>query len=87
MTIEPAVGYGLAEAKGDVLSQSTGAFGVGAFGYNPISNNLGFTAAAGANGAVNPLNSDAGREWHPCWLGVAAPALACEATSKARGGG
>jgi hypothetical protein len=52
------VGYGLAEGKGDLLSTSSGQWAIGEFGYNPISNNLGASLAAGTSDALNLGNGD-----------------------------
>ena len=57
-TQRPTVGFGLAEGKGDLLSTSSGQWALGEFGYNPISNNLGASLAAGTSDALNIANGD-----------------------------
>jgi hypothetical protein len=57
-TQRPSIGYGLAESQGDVAAASSGQYAVGEFGYNPISNNLGLSGAAGASDSLNVAQGD-----------------------------
>ncbi|KAI8463706.1 MAG: hypothetical protein J3K34DRAFT_494410 [Monoraphidium minutum] len=57
-TLRPTISYGLAEARGDLISGAAGGFGAAEFAYNPASNNLGKSASVGAAAAANLLNAE-----------------------------
>lgn len=57
-TKTPTLSYGLAEARGDLLSKSDGIWGNAEFGYDPLSNNLGASASAGTANSANIAGSD-----------------------------
>ncbi len=57
-TTRPTQAYGLAEARGDLLSGALGGWGAAELSYNPISNNLGASASGGGAHTVNALNGE-----------------------------